>query len=221
MNKPIIFIDLDETLIHSAGEAWNGWEQDEYLQGRGYQLVPRGEENPHHLDEKDCRLSSLRPTAKELLEKCRELSGGQTKLLTSATRSYAKAHVRKFHLEFEDQDIFAREDCVDMLENNKTLGEVLGTDKQTSFWLIDNQLWESEGLEHKRKLLGIDQAHFFQIRPFLGTESNPQKLENDPDRGMSVQNIIEALENRLKEKHKPKSKALPENPSLEFSPDGR
>lgn len=87
--KPYIFVDLDETLIHTYD----------------YHETPCKCAVPVQIEESFYK-TSLRPGAKEFLTKLREI--GEVHMLTIATYNYAIEMNRLFDLGFAEKDIYAR-----------------------------------------------------------------------------------------------------------------
>ena len=87
--KPYIFVDLDETLIHTY---------DYHETPCKCAVAVRIEESFYK--------TSLRPGAKEFLTKLREI--GEVRMLTVATYNYAIEMNRLFDLGFAEKDIYAR-----------------------------------------------------------------------------------------------------------------
>ena len=88
--KPYIFVDLDETLIHTY----------DYHETPCKCAVPVKIEGSFYK-------TSLRPGAKEFLTKLREI--GEVRMLTIATYEYAKVMNALFEFNFALDDIYARE----------------------------------------------------------------------------------------------------------------
>ena len=88
--KPYIFVDLDETLIHTYD----------------FHEMPCKCAVPVTVEEVQFK-TSLRPGAKEFLAKLREI--GEVRMLTIATYDYAIEMNRLFDLGFVEKDIYARE----------------------------------------------------------------------------------------------------------------
>jgi FMN phosphatase YigB (HAD superfamily) len=87
--KPYIFVDLDETLIHTYD----------------FHEMPCKCAVPVTVEEVQFK-TSLRPGAKEFLAKLREI--GEVRMLTIATYDYAIEMNRLFDLGFVEKDIYAR-----------------------------------------------------------------------------------------------------------------
>lgn len=88
--KPYIFVDLDETLIHTYD----------------YHETPCKGAVPVTVEDVEFK-TSLRPGAKEFLAKLREI--GEVRMLTIATYEYAKVMNVLFEFNFALDDIYARE----------------------------------------------------------------------------------------------------------------
>lgn len=88
--KPYIFVDLDETLIHTYD----------------YHETPCKCAVPVTIEGTEFK-TSLRPGAKEFLAKLREI--GEVRMLTIATYEYAKVMNALFEFNFALDDIYARE----------------------------------------------------------------------------------------------------------------
>lgn len=94
-----IFVDLDETLIHT----FDSWEDREGDKVESF-ILSDGDEY----------VTCLRPGALEFLAKLREL--GDVYMLTAATKEYASKINLLFNLGFKVKDIYSREDvCKNIL----------------------------------------------------------------------------------------------------------
>jgi phosphoserine phosphatase len=93
--KNVIFVDLDETLIHTFMQ-YDG----ENVTGDAVPVKVPGDKIPYQ--------TSLRKGSKEFLQRLREL--GDVRMLTAATTDYANAMNRKFGFGFTSSQIYARED---------------------------------------------------------------------------------------------------------------
>lgn len=87
-----IFVDLDETLIHT----FNSWEDREGDKVEQFTL-----------SDGDEYTTCLRPGALEFLAKLREI--GPVFMLTAAINEYANTVNKLFNFGFESEDIYARE----------------------------------------------------------------------------------------------------------------
>ena len=96
--KPYIFVDLDETLIHTY----------DFHEMPCKCAVPVTVENVEFK-------TSLRPGAEKFLAKLREI--GEVRMLTIATYDYAIEMNRLFDLGFVEKDIYAREHIQSSLIN--------------------------------------------------------------------------------------------------------
>jgi hypothetical protein len=148
----MIFLDLDNTLIHSLAFDPKGTMGPRTR-------VPVGEETFH---------TQLRGFALSFLKSCRTLA--PTKLLTSATRSYALNHNETFTLGFRPEDIYAREDYL-----ANYYGEHAGPVKPCPLlpshipkFLVDDLPPENAQAQLKQAFLGICPKSHLKIRPYWG-----------------------------------------------------
>lgn len=93
-SKPYIFVDLDETLIHTFNS-----DED-----------PTGEYKTFHFSDGKCQ-TTVRSGANAFLSKLREI--GSVYMLTIATQEYAETMNAAFNFNFTDKDILAREHIKD------------------------------------------------------------------------------------------------------------
>ena len=93
--KNVIFVDLDETLIHTFMQY-----EGEGVTGDAVPVKVPGDKIPYQ--------TSLRQGALEFLRRLREV--GEVRMLTAATTDYANAMNRKFGFGFTGMQIYARED---------------------------------------------------------------------------------------------------------------
>lgn len=93
--KNVIFVDLDETLIHT----FSPFEGEEVSEDAVPVKVPGDKFNYK---------TSLRQGSLEFLQRLRVV--GEVRMLTAATTDYANAMNRKFGLGFTAMQIYARED---------------------------------------------------------------------------------------------------------------
>ena len=151
--KLSIYVDLDETLIHSI----QGFGRNP---GKRTPIPFKGAEKYHSL---------LRPASLEMLATLRNL--GKVRMLTTATREYAKAHNEVFTLGFGENEIVDREDYTSRVQ--LAYGFVLEPTRRKSdpqAVLIDNLSPESENSRIKIEYLGIDESRYFRIREFSGKD---------------------------------------------------
>ena len=148
-----IYIDLDDTLIHSV-----------YGVGRN-----PGKRTVIQVDEEEVYHSLLRPVAKELLASLRNL--GPVSMLTTARRDYALAHNSAFALGFSEDEIFARDDYICKIKlayGEEWVPVEKGVDKNAI--LIDNLSPATESSRTKSGFLGIGEDRYIQIREFDGKD---------------------------------------------------
>lgn len=153
-----LYIDLDETLIHSI-------------------VNPSPKRTKVELSNGEKFYTFLRPKALDMLKDLRNISSG-VKILTSATREYAYAMNDIFGLEFIRDHIYAREDCW-VEECIPYYGRDLLATK-TSFdtkgILIDNLFVTEIWSRRKMHFLGILPDRYIQIRECLGRK-DPEKFD--------------------------------------------
>ena len=147
-----IFVDLDETLIHSVwGKGRNPGKRT---------VIQLGDETYH---------SFLRPTALWFLEQLRAL--GSVRMLTSATRSYAIAHNNAFGLGFQPDEITAREDYTVEVQGAYGAKEtyLLNEGQFPDAVIIDDLTVEDKPLKLKLRWLGKGAKHI-PIQAFNGKD---------------------------------------------------
>ena len=138
-----IFIDLDETLIHTNltnGDMPNEIPEEQVTLGKEIYQV------------------SLRPGAQELLFKLREL--GHVFMLTRAKRDYAIAMNKHFNLAFSENRIYSRRDVQHF--RYKELHLPKGT-----CYLIDD-LPQIENYEKVALINQLGATHYIRVKPFYG-----------------------------------------------------
>lgn len=158
-----IYVDLDDTLIHSV-----------YGVGRN-----PGKRTVVRLSEDDIYHSLLRPEAGRLLSSLRRV--GQVKMLTTAIDEYARAHNKLFSLGFRDDEIIARESYITKIQiayGTDWVPSATGTDPEAV--LIDNLPPSTESSRTKRAFLGIRDDGYFQIREFNGKD--PEGFSEEIDK---------------------------------------
>jgi NLI interacting factor-like phosphatase len=178
---PKIFIDLDDTLIHSI-----------YINrsiGLSSRTLVETKASPKGKKEKYA--SHLRETSYDLLSFCRDKA--QTLLLTTATKDYAIKHNEVFNLGFKDKEIISREDY--LIEASTAYGGkttmVAAVKKHPKSLLIDNLSPEEEHAKNKMLFLGIKEDQYIQIREYFGGK--------DPDVFLrELESIKEKITNFLK-----------------------
>jgi len=148
-----IYIDLDDTLIHSVyGVGRNPGKRT---------VIQLGEDEVYH--------SFLRPEAGRILGELRQI--GTVRMLTTATREYARAHNQTFSLGFLEEEIFSRDEYICKVQvgyGEDWIPTQCGIDKTAV--LIDNLPPNTESSRIKIKFLGIDPEHYIQIREFSGKD---------------------------------------------------
>ena len=153
-----IFLDLDETLIHSIpGRPGMGM-------GRRASVAVGFKDN----GKPDTYHTELRNCAHTLLLRCR--AAGPTRMLTTATREYALAMNSTFSLGFAPEEIIAREDYLE--EIPAPYGGYDTLVKSLKFCpdsiLIDNLAPTEAHAKRKMLFLGIGEDKYIQIREYIG-----------------------------------------------------
>ncbi len=163
-----MYIDLDETLVHSV-----------YGKGRGVgkrTVIDAGSGDIYH--------SLLRPAAHFLLGAVRDMA--EVSMLTTATREYALAHNQKFQLGFTEGEIVAREDYITKVNMAYSSEWVPSSTRVCpTAILIDNLSPRADAARLKMAYLGIRENQYLQIREFNG---------KDPENfGAELEQIISRL----------------------------
>jgi hypothetical protein len=138
-----IFVDLDETLIHTNltnGDMPNEIPEEQVTLGKETYQV------------------SLRPGARELLFKLREL--GHVFMLTRATHDYAIAMDKHFNLAFSEDRIYSRKDV--QLFRYKELHLPKG-----KCYLIDD-LSQINNYEKVALINQLGPTYYIRVNPFYG-----------------------------------------------------
>lgn len=154
-----IFVDLDETLIHSI-PAYGG-------KGMGKRKrIQLGPGETYHT----CK----RHSTPQIVDALKEIA--PTKIFTMGTRDYALAINETLELGFSPNDIIAREDY--SYETNSAYGREtvlkdLKIDPQAI--LIDNLEANNQNTSGKMRYLGITPDRFFHIRTYTGGK-DPEKF---------------------------------------------
>lgn len=150
----MIFLDLDNTLVHSV----------DYPQ-HGEDIVPIAlSEWTYYCKRRKFPL--------DFLAACRNIA--TTSLLTNATREYALAHNKALDLGFSDSEIFAREDY--LYQSPVAYGTqtfLAAIEKFPTAILIDNLPSSDPLAKSKQRFLGIPEAQYLQIREYHGRDDPP------------------------------------------------
>lgn len=169
---PWVFLDLDETIIHTR-----------------YSLKPFSEQRENEFVFK---LSGywygtiLRECANDLINFCRSQSC--VMILTASTSDYAKLICDHFELGFDDNEIIARDDYVtyEMVEFFGLSGYEVPIAKDcinyTNSILIDNQTPDLPNAKIKLAYLGINEDRYIVFPEWDG--------ENEPDNFLHELNTI-------------------------------
>jgi len=157
---PAIYIDLDETLIHSQDVRGDSIQEGEVV-----------------LDSLGGMVSACRPRplALTMLSDLRSIA--PTCLLTSARRSYALDVNRKLGFDFKPEEIIAREDFLTkkISPGAFPISVPIALNQSPRSILIDDLSFESAHL--KTDYLGIPYKQYFQISAFYGVEDDEFFLE--------------------------------------------
>jgi len=146
-----IFLDLDETLIHS-------------VPGRGGNP---GRRRVVRIDDGDSYWVMERPLAKQMVEDCRALA--PTCILSSSSQDYARAVCEALGFGFAERDIMGWQRFLAKTESSNY--EVAETGYCPSALLVDNALPRSWSALSKIAFLGIAPSRYLQVRTFLGKDS--------------------------------------------------
>jgi NLI interacting factor-like phosphatase len=160
----MIFVDLDNTLIHAT---WGGNPNKKRVK------IDLG---INYLGGKEIYWSMMRPNSISFLEECRKLA--KTYLLTFSDKDYAIAHNEAFKLGFEEKEIFGRDDfsassCgmfVDRVYAKKT-------NTCPNAILVDDNEPSHEHAKIKMAFLGIGEERYIKSRRFIGRE--PKEFEKE------------------------------------------
>ena len=159
---PKIYVDIDETLLHS-----NPIGITEAHEENAYQKVVVVGTKPNGVV--DAYLTILRPSAHKMIEDCKKL--GEVNLFTSSTREYALAQNKAWGLGFDEDTILAREDYLMEIPMNYGRETIVLNEKTdpTSFLIEDLSPLSTNG---KRKIayLGIPLTNYIRIPEFKGIE---------------------------------------------------
>ncbi len=135
-----IYIDLEETLVHSLHQA-------HFL--KFHDLVK---------DMNRCvirdKITLLRPEAHSILKRCRNFAS-KVVLMTISSESSVQAINEGLNLNFRKQDIYAKDRF--LLKEKSICPDAI---------LIDNQSMKERALQLKLQTLGIHQERFLQIPSF-------------------------------------------------------
>ena len=150
--KPYIFVDLDETLIHSYGihEIPSADAVDVNVRGQFFK-------------------TRLRPGAKDFLAKLREI--GEVRMLTIAVYDYAVEMNQTFGLGFELGDIWSREDVRG--------GCAIDLQPVEKVYLFDNLPLKQNRLKINllRGAVLNKTPSYIQVQEYLGTDHFPLDKE--------------------------------------------
>lgn len=158
----MIWIDLDETLVHS----WSPLVVSELMAmecGVPVSQPPkRGERRYRYLKASDgeITIARVRPCATLLLAQLRSL--GQVRLLTRATRGYSLQMVSAFNLGFSPAEVIASEDMVQHIESGIVPVDPEGVLVENDDYYRDGNL----GVRVKIAYLGCDSEHIVRVPVF-------------------------------------------------------
>jgi hypothetical protein len=163
-----IYLDLDETLIHSI-PGRPGMGASVHRKKITCGVKANGKPDTYHTE--------LRGIAPDLVAWCQARK--PTKLLTTAAREYALAHVKAFDLPFAPEDIIAFEDYLYEVSgpygSKDLMVTAVNTDKNGV--LIDNRSPETPPGRAKLLFLGIPKKHFLTVRDYEGgRDHEPAKV---------------------------------------------
>jgi len=151
--KNIIFVDLDETLIHTFTPFWGETPTKDaetiLLPG------PKGKDEEYQ--------TALRQGALHFLQILRNL--GDVYILTAATKDYANAMNRHFGLGFTENQIYSREDVQAGQVDPAYFGK--GT-----VYLYDN-LSRHENYSKIRFLRPLGEVNYVKVKEFYNNKTSP------------------------------------------------
>ena len=175
--KKYVYVDLDETLIHST--PLHGSIPPDFVARPGEIMFDTG--TPQY---PDVYHSIQRPGSAELLYCLRQLVGAENVfMLTVATIDYALPINRGFQLGFPDDQIYAREH----LHGNSKYRQVKRkSDPEAKAYLLDNlpryELGGKLAFIHQFGGIRIDQTYHWKISDFLPAEDalplSPEDIQN-------------------------------------------
>lgn len=192
-----IYLDLDETLIHSIPSYGGmGVSRRRVIVDCG--LKKNGKRDRYTTD--------LRDIAIAIVKRCQKLT--HTKILTSALKEYAEAHVEAFNLGIAKTDIIAREDF--LYEGQGPYGSkdiyVLERNIDPTAVLIDNAEPTSEMGRAKTIFLGIPPENFLKIKDYPGGKETPSAAKEIWDAIETIEKLFELTQNPTSPKPKNKTK---------------
>jgi hypothetical protein len=173
MNK-YIFVDLDETLIHTYGLFSKSAMP-------GYQKITLGSKEHYNTKVRECSVAFLEQARKK----------AKVFMLTVATRDYALAMNKAFSFGFEAEDIYSREDI-----RGRT-GKIPQIEPG-AVWLFDN-LPEEYNEEKCRYLAHLGPLNYVQVSEFDHYSGSSTTL---PDYTVDKEDISNELLTLLAEKVK-------------------
>lgn len=172
MKIDAIYLDLDETLIHSI---WGGQSRN-----------PNRNRIKVDLGDGDIYYTFKRPSADRIIQECRNIA--PTTILTAGTRDYA-LKINSIMFDFPESNIIGREDFTFETYvgyGKETLSYGIKTNPETTI-LIDNESPSYKWSLLKMESLGISKDNYFRIRSFIGRK-DPERFEGE----------LEELFNKLK-----------------------
>lgn len=192
--KPNIYLDLDETLIHSIpGRPGMGINRRRKVIPCG--IKPNGKPDTYHAD--------LRDLARELIARCQSL--GPTKILTTATREYALAHIKAFSLPFSSEDVIAREDYTYEAKGPwggyELLVKAVNVDRAA--FLLDNTTPETEAGRAKMLFLGIPKENFLVVQEYQGGKESAAST-------WKLWDLVKIIEDKTQKERGPAGPAAPD-----------
>ena len=160
MNDPTIFLDFDETLVHSC-------------------MYKKGQDRVHRIGE---YFSIEHPIAKDLIAYCRSIA--PTKILSMGSYSYIKEVSDHFNFEFSPDDIYGWQDylyydtpSIPYSYNTSTEYKCYNHYNSPNSILIDNNLPFHPFSKLKMNWIGIPATRYIMVNEFKG-HSNDDELDD-------------------------------------------
>ena len=171
-----IFLDIDETLIHSAYRKFNEDYRNDALTLSFLNMSPDV-------------YTYVRPCAAKVIAAARALVGSDNVyILTTSTREYAKQVNEGAGWNFNNDSIFTREDLRDAYMNGVTIPHHTLADSNNV--IVDNL--PPKYNESKMAFIGIDQTRYLQVRDYFGTT-------DDETESVFYERVVDFLQQKYQE----------------------
>lgn len=180
-SNPIIFLDLDETLISTLKLPSNTKNVDELISLGGIPVD-------------DSYISFLRPHANEFINKMKSIA--KTCILTAGSRAFQTKAIKALNIPIEDNHIFCIEDYdLDFIrpKDNKL-------PKNKNSVLVDDLDYTAGKTMAKLYAIGIDEDRHIKVNPFNFNPILARKLPRFYKNDDELLNIESAVINILKGK---------------------